>query len=97
MLPKSVVIVYYRGHQKENTVVAKGKWNADTAAKQAALQESFLATLVPDSGPLSTPTYIERKGPEHSKRTLSPCLQDDLKKSPFSSPKPPLGSPKILT
>lgn len=64
-----------------NTVEAKGNWMADPTAKQAALQEPFLATLY--SRPLPTPTCMPKERTWAQQEGLEPQPQDTFTKKRF--------------
>ena len=61
-LPTEVSVSHSKGHQKENTEVARGNQTANQAAKRAALQNNDLtrvAILVPQANLPGTPSYTE--------------------------------------
>ena len=61
-LPTEVSVSHCKGHQKGHMEVARGNQAADQATKRTALQDNGLievATLVPQTNLLETPSYTE--------------------------------------
>ncbi|XP_036868781.1 uncharacterized protein [Manis javanica] len=63
-LPKALAIIHFPGHQKSDTLIAKGNRLADQCARQAALSvDHALVTTLPDPGAPNlpdTPSYTDK-------------------------------------